>query len=67
MQRLRRLLPTTPARGARDIDIAVSRGASLTRQLLSFSRRQTHEKVVIDLGERLSAVEGILQVACVVI
>ena len=43
------------------IDIAVSRGASLTRQLLSFSRRQAHQNVVIDLGERLSAAQGILR------
>ncbi len=43
------------------IDMAVSRGADLTRQLLSFSRRQTHETVVIDLPERLPAMRGLLQ------
>ncbi|MBY0323298.1 MAG: response regulator [Reyranella sp.] len=43
------------------IDMAVSRGADLTRQLLSFSRRQTHETVVIDLAERLPAMQGLLQ------
>ena len=43
------------------IDIAVRRGADLTRQLLSFSRRQTHEATVIDLRQRLPAMQGILQ------
>lgn len=43
------------------IEIAVRRGADLTRQLLSFSRRQTHEAKVIDLKERLPAVQVMLQ------
>ena len=43
------------------IDMAVSRGSDLTRQLLSFSRRQTHETVVIDLAERLPAMHSLLQ------
>ncbi len=62
-ERLRRFVSSDPRLlGALEaIDIAVSRGASLTRQLLSFSRRQAHQNVVIDLGERLSAAQGILR------
>lgn len=43
------------------IDIAVKRGAELTRQLLSFSRRQTHEARVVDFGERLPSIRAMLQ------
>jgi two-component system NtrC family sensor kinase len=43
------------------IQTAVKRGVSLTRQLLSFSRRQTHEAKVIDLKSRLAAIQEMLQ------
>jgi two-component system NtrC family sensor kinase len=62
-ERLRRLVTVDDRiRRALDaIDIAVRRGSALTRQLLSFSRRQTHEARTIDLGERLPAVQAMLQ------
>jgi two-component system, NtrC family, sensor kinase len=43
------------------IDSAVKRGTNLTRQLLSFSRRQTHEAITIDLRERLPDIQEMLQ------
>ena len=43
------------------IESAVKRGTSLTRQLLSFSRRQTHEAKTIDLKERLPNIREMLQ------
>ena len=48
-------------RSVEAIEIAVGRGTDLTRQLLSFSRRQTHEAKVIDLNERLPVVKEMLQ------
>jgi two-component system NtrC family sensor kinase len=62
-ERLRRFVGGDPrlVGAVEAIDMAVSRGADLTRQLLSFSRRQTHETVTIDLAERLPAIHGILQ------
>nr|WP_279306508.1 ATP-binding protein [Microvirga solisilvae] len=43
------------------IDHAATRGASLVRQLLSFSRQQTHEATVVNLGEYLTSLEDILR------
>ncbi|ACA16642.1 integral membrane sensor hybrid histidine kinase [Methylobacterium sp. 4-46] len=43
------------------IEAAAKRGASLTRQLLSFSRRQTHEPVAVDLAQRLPLCEDMLR------
>ena len=43
------------------IEAAVSRGTNLTRQLLSFSRRQTHEAITIDLKERMPVIGEMLQ------
>jgi len=43
------------------IEIAVQRGTSLTRQLLSFSRRATHEAKTIDLKERMPGIREMLQ------
>jgi two-component system, NtrC family, sensor kinase len=40
---------TRTRRALNAIEIAVQRGSTLTRQLLSFSRRQTHEARTIDL------------------
>jgi two-component system NtrC family sensor kinase len=43
------------------IDQAVSKGTSLTRQLLSFSRRNAMEAVPIDLAERVQRFSDVLQ------
>jgi len=43
------------------IDIAAKRGASLTRQLLTFSRRQALNPVAVDLSERLNAFRPLLE------
>jgi PAS domain S-box-containing protein len=40
---------------AQAIEIAAQRGAALTRQLLSFSRRQPVNPVVVDIGARIEA------------
>ena len=62
-ERLRRLMPPeeAPRRALEAIDNAVKRGTSLTRQLLSFARRQTHEARTVDLGARLPLVREMLQ------
>jgi PAS domain S-box-containing protein len=43
------------------IEQAAQSGANLTRQLLTFARRQRLDPVSIDLGERLSAVRDLLE------
>jgi two-component system NtrC family sensor kinase len=43
------------------IETAAERGASLTRQLLSFSRKQTHEPSVVDLGQLLPELQEMLR------
>jgi two-component system NtrC family sensor kinase len=43
------------------IETATNRGASLTRQLLSFSRRQTHEPKVVSLREYLADMQDMLR------
>ncbi len=47
-------------RAAQAIELATSRGESLTRQLLTFSRRQTLNPVVVDVAERIEAVRAML-------
>lgn len=62
-ERLRRIVvEESRTRQALDaIGIAVQHGSDLIRQLLAFSRRQTHEAKVVDLTERLPAVQAMLQ------
>ena len=64
-ERLKRSLSTDDRmrRSLEAIESAVKRGTSLTRQLLSFSRRQTHEAKVIDLKDRLPNIREMLQSA----
>jgi PAS domain S-box-containing protein len=42
------------------IELAAARGANLTRQLLSFSRRQSLNPEVVDLAERIAAFRDVL-------
>jgi PAS domain S-box-containing protein len=70
LQTLKRLVGEDPKgrRAADAIDQAARRGEALTRQLLTFSRRQTLRPEVVDLNERLPALEqmvaGVLGSAC---
>jgi PAS domain S-box-containing protein len=56
-QMLRRLAGDDPKarRAAEAIDTAIGRGSSLTRQLLTFSRRQTLSPRAIDVAEQVEA------------
>jgi CheY-like chemotaxis protein len=47
-------------RAAEAIELAVRRGESLTRQLLTFSRRQSLNPVVVDLHDSVDALRGML-------
>lgn len=49
------------ARSFQAIEEAVNRGSTLTRQLLSFSRRQPQDPVVVDLKFRLPQMQEMLQ------
>lgn len=62
-ERLRGIVVQEPrARQALDaIAIAVQHGSDLIRQLLAFSRRQTHEARIVDLAGRLPTVQAMLQ------
>jgi PAS domain S-box-containing protein len=59
---IKKLVANDPrgTRAAEAIELAAKRGESLTRQLLTFSRRQTLNPVVIELGERIDAVRAML-------
>ncbi len=48
------------ARAAQAIELAAQRGASLTRQLLSFSRRQRLNPEPINVAERIEAIREVL-------
>ncbi|WP_162913049.1 hybrid sensor histidine kinase/response regulator [Rhodospirillaceae bacterium SYSU D60014] len=48
------------ARAAEAIELAARRGESLTRQLLTFSRRQTFNPTVLKIGERVEALRIML-------
>jgi PAS domain S-box-containing protein len=56
----RRLIETRDLRAIDAIRAAASRGEGLTRQLLTFSRRQRLEPVVVDLRDRIEAVRQML-------
>jgi|1186.fasta_scaffold10068_1 two-component system, NtrC family, sensor kinase len=63
IERLRRY-PIADERQHRALDAieaAAKRGANLTRQLLSFSRRQTHEPTTINLARHLPQLEDMLR------
>ncbi len=63
VERLKRY-PVTDERQRRALDAienAAQRGASLTRQLLSFSRRQTHEPTPVDLARHLVQLQDMLR------
>src|SRR5262245_15400621 len=59
---LKRLAKDNPraARAAEAIEIAASRGAALTRQLLTFSRRQRLSPAAIDIARQLEAFRPVL-------
>jgi len=48
------------ARAVEAIEIAARRGETLTRQLLTFSRRQTFNPTVLHVGERVEAFKAML-------
>ncbi|MFB0488705.1 two-component system NtrC family sensor kinase [Methylobacterium sp. OAE515] len=63
LERLKRY-PVADERQRRALDAieaAAQRGSSLTRQLLSFSRRQAHQAVPVDLNECLTRLEDMLR------
>ncbi|AMA60284.1 hypothetical protein BCCGELA001_31455 [Bradyrhizobium sp. CCGE-LA001] len=62
-QRIKRTLveDTRLTRSLQAIEEAVNRGSTLTRQLLSFSRRQPQDAVVVDLKFRLPQIQEMLQ------
>jgi PAS domain S-box-containing protein len=56
----RRLSDPRHLQSVEAVNSAVSRGESLTRQLLAFSRRQPLSPIVVDLKERIDAVHEML-------
>jgi two-component system NtrC family sensor kinase len=62
-QRIKRTLSEDVrlTRSLQAIEEAVNRGSTLTRQLLSFSRRQPQDAVVVDLKFRLPQIQEMLQ------
>jgi two-component system NtrC family sensor kinase len=62
-ERVKRSIPLDDKlkRSLEAIEIAVQRGTSLTRQLLAFSRRATHEAKTIDLKEKMPGLREMLQ------
>jgi PAS domain S-box-containing protein len=62
LQSLKRLIADDEKgrRAVEAIELATKRGATLTRQLLTFSRRQTFHPTLTSLGERIEAFRDIL-------
>jgi PAS domain S-box-containing protein len=62
IQTLKKLAANDPkgVRAAEAIEIASRRGEALTRQLLTFSRRQSLNATVVDLNERMDALKLML-------
>ncbi|HWD57781.1 MAG TPA: PAS domain S-box protein [Stellaceae bacterium] len=56
----RRLVDPPSLRAVEAIEHAASRGETLTRRLLTFSRRQNLNPIVVDLRERLAASRDVL-------
>jgi PAS domain S-box-containing protein len=56
----RRLVDPPSLRAVEAVELAASRGETLTRRLLTFSRRRTLNPVVIDINERLAALRDVL-------
>lgn len=56
----RRLVDPAALRAVKAIELAAARGENLTRRLLTFSRRQALNPIVIDLRERLMVLHDIL-------
>jgi PAS domain S-box-containing protein len=56
----RRMIDPPSLRAVDAIEHAASRGETLTRRLLTFSRRQTLNPIVIDIRERLAASRDVL-------
>jgi PAS domain S-box-containing protein len=56
----RRMVDPPSLRAVEAIEHAASRGETLTRRLLMFSRRQTLNPIVIDIRERLAASHDVL-------
>jgi PAS domain S-box-containing protein len=62
LERIKKLVAQDPKgmRAAEAIELAARRGESLTRQLLTFARRQTLNPTVVEIGERIEAVRAML-------
>jgi PAS domain S-box-containing protein len=62
IQTLKSLVVDNPKgiRAAQAIELAAQRGQALTRQLLSFARRQPLNPVAVDIGERLETLRPML-------
>jgi PAS domain S-box-containing protein len=62
LQSLKKLIAGNESgcRAVEAIELAAKRGATLTRQLLTFSRRQTFYPTVVNLGERIEAFRNML-------
>src|SRR5262249_51195419 len=56
----RRLVDPAALRAIEAIELAATRGETLTRRLLTFARRQALNPVTIDLRERLAALRHVL-------
>ncbi len=56
----RRLVDPFSLRAIEAVELAASRGETLTRRLLTFARRQDLNPIVVDLAERLAASRDVL-------